>query len=230
LTLNSTTKVHFSVEGTPTKSGTLIIKQIMYIPAFIEYGLGQLLYTARGRDAKLFHKGPAFANFPEPTLTIESPDVGPSCSNLSIIHTQFGEERFPELRWSAASPEIKEYILISEDPDAPLPTPITHGLYYAIPATITGVTAKDIEPASELGFLKGGFKYSKNRRGNVYNGPRPPYGHGPHRYWFTLIGLKEPVDSKKLGVWPTKEELELHIQDKVAGWGSWVGVYERKWE
>jgi phosphatidylethanolamine-binding protein (PEBP) family uncharacterized protein len=202
----------------------------MSIPAFIEYGLGQLLYRARGRDAKLFQKGPAFANFPEPTITIESPEVGPSGSSMSINHAAFGEGRFPELRWSAASPEIKEYILISEDPDAPLPTPIMHGLYYGIPATLTGVAAKDFEPASEPGFLKGGFMYCKTRRGNAYIAPRPIMGHGPHRYWFTLIGLKEPVDSKKLGVWPTKEALKLDIQDKVAGWGSWVGVVERKWE
>jgi phosphatidylethanolamine-binding protein (PEBP) family uncharacterized protein len=158
--------------------------------------------------------------------------VGPSGSHLSVHHTQLGEEHFPELRWSAASPEIKEYVLIVEDPDAPLPNPITHGLYYSIPATVNGVTAGDFEPAkgaTEQNVLKGGFKHGKNRRGNHYIGPRPLLGHGPHRYWFVLVGLQQPVDPKALSAVATKEELAREIEGKVVGWGSWVGVFERKW-
>lgn len=36
---------------------------------YIIYGLAKLLYNLRGRDAKLFIKGPAFADFPNPAST-----------------------------------------------------------------------------------------------------------------------------------------------------------------
>ncbi|KAA8900252.1 phosphatidylethanolamine-binding protein [Sphaerosporella brunnea] len=201
-----------------------------YVPSFVEYGLGRLFRNFRGRDDKLIQRGSAFANCPEPSLTLECPEVGPSGSSLSVKHTAFGEQLFPTLRWPAVTPNIKEYLLIVEDPDAPLPNPITHGLFYSIPATATGVTAQDIElvkGSAVPNLLKGGFKYSPNR-GHIYRGPRPPRGHGPHRYWFTLIGMNEALDVKKLSPLAKKEELLVAIQGKVVGWGSWIGVFENE--
>jgi phosphatidylethanolamine-binding protein (PEBP) family uncharacterized protein len=130
---------------------------------------------------------------------------------------------------------VQEYILIVEDPDAPLPTPITHGLYYSIPSTVTGVNNGDFRTAEDSSststyHLTGGFKYGQNRGGKIYLGPRPLLGHGPHRYFFQLIALKEKVDAGNLSTVANKEELALEIQGKVIGWGVWIGVYERRWE
>lgn len=55
-------------------------------------------------------------------------------------------------------------------------------------------------------------------------------GHGPHRYFYQLVALKEAVDVEKLGGKVTKDGLGAAIVGKVAGWGQWIGVYERKWE
>ena len=56
-------------------------------------------------------------------------------------------------------------------------------------------------------------------------------GHGPHRYFYQLAALKEPVDVGKLGGGKvTKDGLGADIVGKVVGWGEWVGVYKRKWE
>lgn len=38
-------------------------------------------------------------------------------------------------------------MLIVEDPDAPLPTPIAHGVYYAIPADTLSVDARSFDRA-----------------------------------------------------------------------------------
>lgn len=78
--------------------------------------------------------------------------------------------------------------------------------------------------------LKGGFKYGKNRRGNIYIPCKPLLGHGAHRYFFTLVALREPIDNTKLSEVATIEEVAKAIEDKIVGWGEWIGVYERKWE
>lgn len=197
---------------------------------YIEYGLSRLLANAKGRDAKLFTKGTAFAQHPRSSIPLECPGVGPSRSPLPEDLSADGAGDFPLLRWPAATPEIKEYLLLSEDPDAPLPSPIVHGLYYAIPPTATGVSADDFLEAAEPYTLKGGFRYGKNRRGNVYMPPRPLVGHGPHRYFFTLVALTQPLESSGLSALPTIEEVATAIEGKVFGWGEWVGLYERKWE
>jgi phosphatidylethanolamine-binding protein (PEBP) family uncharacterized protein len=197
---------------------------------YIEYGLSRIFASAKGRDARLFTKGPAFAQHPTSTISISCPEVGQTGSNLHVELSAEGAGRFPTIHWPGASPETKEYLLISEDPDAPLPNPIIHGIYYGIPSTATGVSNIDFEEAAEPYALKGGFKHGKNRRGNVYIPPRPLLGHGPHRYFFTLIALNERVDSSKLSTLPTAEEMAGAIEGKVVGWGEWIGVYERKWQ
>lgn len=197
---------------------------------YIEYGLSRLLSNAKGRDARLFTKGPAFSQCPSPTITIECPEVGPSGSQLHVDLSAEGAGRFPSLQWPPASPETREYLLISEDPDAPRPRPIVHGIYYGIPPTATGVTGADFAQATKPYSLRGGFRYGRNRRGNVYIPPKPLLGHGPHRYFFTLVALRQPIDAAALGDAPTIEEVARGIEGKVVGWGEWVGVYERKWE
>lgn len=122
----------------------------------------------------------------------------------------------------------------------PLPGPIArrmfHGLFYAIPPTTVGVSAGDLEPLprprehGKGGKVRGGFRYTSNMRGVAYVGPKPVLGHGPHRYFYQLVALKEPLD---LGRWggaaPSKAQLAREIEGKVVGWGVWVGVFERKW-
>ncbi|KAJ6115938.1 hypothetical protein N7523_006355 [Penicillium sp. IBT 18751x] len=197
---------------------------------YIEYGLSRIFASAKGRDARLFTKGPAFALHPTATIALSCPDVGMSGSQLPKELSAEGAGHFPTLQWPKASAETKQYLLISEDPDAPLPSPIIHGIYYGIPSSMIGVSHVDFEKAEEPYTLKGGFKYGKNRRGSVYIPPRPLLGHGPHRYFFTLIALNEAVDASKLSEMPTAEEMATAINGKVLGWGEWYGVYEREWK
>ena len=210
----------------------------MGILEYIEYGLSWLFINFKGRDAKLFTKGPAFTDFPSPTIELTSPDCGPSGSSLKPEYTQLGTERFPELKWpapsSSSSAEVKEYILLCEDADVPFPAPVYHSLFYSIPAHATGVTASDVELVQggegKEKVLRGGFKFVKNLMGKHYVGPKPLLGHGPHRYFYELVALREPVDVDGLGGKVTKDRLASAIVGKVVGWGVWVGAFERKWE
>ena len=145
-------------------------------------------------------------------------------------YTQLGRERFPQLKWTPGplGAQIKEYLIICEDPDAPLPTPITHGLYWAIPGEATEFGGDAIKKDGDVKGIAG-YKVGKNRKGTVYLGPRPVLGHGEHRYMFDVVGLNEKLDASKLSEIATKEELSKAIEGKVVGWGRWMGTFERKW-
>jgi phosphatidylethanolamine-binding protein (PEBP) family uncharacterized protein len=98
--------------------------------AIIEVTLAYLFQNAKGRDNKLFFRGPAFADFKEPTISLASPDCGETDATLAKEYTADGGGRIPTLEWKAPediAPRVREWLLVSEDPDAPLPTPIAHG-------------------------------------------------------------------------------------------------------
>ena len=206
----------------------------MAISDYIIYTLGRLLINQKGHDKSLFFKNPVFTSMPEPTFTITSPDCGPSNSHMGLEYTGYGKDQFPELTWEKPSPDVAEYVLIVEDADAPLlPTPITHGLFYAIPGDKTRITHADFDVHEVKGkekHLKGGFRLGKNIIGSVYGGPKPPIGHGEHRYFYTLVALKEPLDTSNMSPLATKKEITEAIQGKIIGWGLWIGLFERKWE
>ena len=210
---------------------------VQTILKYIEYAIGRVLASRRGYDAAIFVKTPPFAAFPSPTLDLTSPDCGPSESVMSNEYSMFGGGLIPSFSWAAGGPDVKEYILISEDVDAPLGHPNVHGIYCFIPASTTGVTPADFEEIEGEGkgngavrMLKSGWRVGKNRRGWVYIPPRPIMGHGPHRYFWELVALKEKLDPEVVSEVPTKEELAKLVEGKVVGWGQWVGVFTRNWE
>ena len=205
----------------------------MAILDYVETILAWVFAKQKGRHAKLFVKGPAFVDFPEPTFVVDSPDCGQSGSYMKPEYTQIGDSRFPELTWSTLSVEVKEYIIVVEDPDAPFPMPATHALFYSIPSQTERIVPSDIElipGREEAKVLRGEFKYGKNLRGTIYSGPRPLLNHGSHDYYYQIIALKEPMDTTKMSAIPTKSEMAAEVVGKVLGWGAWVGAFERKWK
>ncbi|KAB8269260.1 hypothetical protein BDV30DRAFT_229958 [Aspergillus minisclerotigenes] len=139
---------------------------------------------------------------------------------------------FPELSWTPPPKvQVKEYILISEDIDPPIPRfVVMHGLFYAIPPTITGVLPDDTEQDrnTKHHITRSGWRYIPNLRGSSYIGPAPPLGHGVHRYIFTIVALSEPLRfdrSQRV----SKRHIAKAMVGKVAGWGQWVGHFERPW-
>ncbi|MCJ1476585.1 hypothetical protein MMC13_005251 [Lambiella insularis] len=210
-----------------------------FLASAIESTLGYLLQSVRGHDEKLFCKAAPFSSHPEPTLTVMSPysDHGPTGSPLHSRFSLFGGNEFPPLEWTLpddlkASGKVKEYILACEDPDAPFPQPILHGLYHGIPGDKTATSNVDFEPVNPgEPVLKGGFKLGRNRRGTIWSGPRPVMGHGPHRYFFQVVALGEVLGLEKGKAKDglvTKDELLEKMEGKVLGWGMYVGTFESK--
>ncbi|KAK8166361.1 phosphatidylethanolamine-binding protein [Phyllosticta citrichinensis] len=201
---------------------------------YIEYGLSRLLFRFRSHDFQLFTESPAFKDLPGPTFDVDCPECGPSGSIMKINHTQLGQGAHPHLTWTK-SPflDVKEYLLVVEDADAPLPKPICHALFYSIAAHRTEIKAEDIEPVdveAKDKRLKNGFRWVPNLRGKHYGAPKSLLGHGPHRYFYQLVALREALAVDSLGPDPTRETVAEATNGKVAGWGVWMGVFERNWE
>ncbi|KAF3040066.1 hypothetical protein E8E12_004268 [Didymella heteroderae] len=200
----------------------------------IEYLLGRLLYRRRAYDFDLFHNCAAFSEHPRPSIPITSPDCGSTGARLAHEYSKFGSGRFPQLEWKASDipPSTKELLLLCEDPDAPLGHSNVHGIYASIPPQVTSFGPKDIELVDKVdgvSKIASSYRVGKNRRDVVYVAPRPPLGHGPHRYLFELVALSEKLDPSKISAVPEKREIEKAIEQKVVGWGLWESTYENVW-
>jgi Raf kinase inhibitor-like YbhB/YbcL family protein len=128
-------------------------------------------------------------------------------------HTCEGEDISPPLSWSDPPEGTRSLALVVDDPDAPGGT-FTHWL------------AWDIDPAAgELGEGQPAPSEGRNDFGQIgYRGPCPPPGHGPHRYFFRLYALGEP-----LGVEPgaDKTEVERALDGRSPATAELMGTYER---
>jgi phosphatidylethanolamine-binding protein (PEBP) family uncharacterized protein len=126
----------------------------------IESACGKLLTSQRGRDAKLLTRLLPSTKSTGPSITVISSTLGAFIARLGREHTLLGQNLFPKLSWSLAptidAREIKSYLLIVEDAEAPLPSPVVHGLYYDIPANRTAVGACDFEVPNDGGFSVAG--------------------------------------------------------------------------
>jgi len=206
----------------------------------IEDLLGWLLSNKRAHDAGLLTRHATISPTPQ-SITVTCAAIGPSGSKMPAEYASSeigGANKIPSLSWSVPEDvrsKVKEWVLVSEDPDAPMAEPIVHGIYFGIPAGKTSFTPEDFEvtEGSVEMKLKGGFWYGKNRRGTVYIAPRPIARHGVHRYFFEVFGVGEGVDwegvRREAGQGVVDKSAVLRaVEGKVVGWGEWVGTYERK--
>ena len=200
----------------------------------MENFVGHLLSWVRKHDSKLFTRGEAFKKYPEPNMRVACVALQDGSNELLVQHTPMGQNQFPNITWVAptsatgelVSP-VMEYLVIVEDPDAPLPQPVVHGIYYGIPGSKTCITARDLQQISATkNELAGGFRYGANRARNVWSGPKPMLGHGVHRYMFQVIALRSRLEGQ-LRAFSNKARFEIAVRDRVVGWGMWVGTFER---
>jgi len=130
-------------------------------------------------------------------------------------YTGEGEDVSPPLAWDAVPDGTKEFALICDDPDAPLPEPWVHWVVYRIPPDVRSLPEGDIGDAVE----------GRNSWGRIgYGGPMPPPGHGVHHYHFRLYALDAPLHLKP---GTTKEDLLAAMAGHVLAEAEVVGTYRR---
>lgn len=137
-------------------------------------------------------------------------------------YTQDGENISPPLAWTNLPQSARELAIICEDPDAPKDSPFIHWVLYGIDADLHALPEAmkhdDISPLSQV--LQG-----KNSYGEVgYQGPKPPMGHGWHRYYFRLFALDEKLN---LETELTADELLEKIRNHVIAEAETMGKYLR---
>jgi Raf kinase inhibitor-like YbhB/YbcL family protein len=134
-------------------------------------------------------------------------------------HTGDGADVSPPLAWGGAPAGTKAFVLICDDPDAPVGTwvhwvlydlpPDTRALPEGVPAakTVPGGAAQGVNDFRKLG----------------YGGPAPPPGK-PHRYFFKLYAVKAPT-----GLEPgaTKQQVLKAIEGRVLAQAELMGTYSR---
>jgi len=189
----------------------------------VERGFAHLTKSDLGHDDKLFTRHTQFSSI-EPSVQVTS-SLGPKGTFLPPEFTQDGENRFPPIGWTNPE-ETKEVVFVVEDPDAPKSTPVVHGLLYGIHPELQELDSSII--TSDKDDLKAnGIKLGQNYKNSTWAGPYPPEGHGPHRYFFQVISLSEPLSRLEDSGASYHDIIDAIESDKILGWGEWIGVYER---
>lgn len=138
-------------------------------------------------------------------------------------YTGEGDDVSPPLQWTGAPDETQEFAILCEDPDAPQKTPFVHWLIYGIDSTT--LSLPEAIPADQELSTPVHAAQGMNSFGRIgYNGPLPPVGHGPHRYFFRIYAL-----NKKLGLKPgiDKDTFLKAAQNHIVAEAELVGTYER---
>jgi Raf kinase inhibitor-like YbhB/YbcL family protein len=136
-------------------------------------------------------------------------------------HSAYHDNISPPLHWSAV-PEAKAWALVVEDPDAPQEEPFIHWMIWNIRGETTALgegVANDPRLVSPQDAVQG-----RNGHGGYgWFGPRPPAGHGVHRYYFQLFALSGPLD---MGPDTSLKELRNALKAVTLAKGEMMATYE----
>ncbi|PZF94928.1 YbhB/YbcL family Raf kinase inhibitor-like protein [Micromonospora deserti] len=121
----------------------------------------------------------------------------------------------PPLEWSGVPDGTTELVLIVEDPDAGR-VPFLHWLVTGIGAGSAGVP--------EGGVPLGGREWPNGFGTTGWGGPQPPRGDDPHRYFFRLYAVDQPLELPDA---PQADDVHRALVDKEFASGTMVGTYAR---
>jgi Raf kinase inhibitor-like YbhB/YbcL family protein len=177
--------------------------------------LGKLLKPFKGHDRHLAYNrvDPVAA-----TITLTSP----AFSEGHPIPRRYagegvGDNVSPPLCVSGVPHGTQDLLLVIQDPDAPLPRPLTH-LIARVMVAAHEIPEGALNAGQAVGFGKASFGW----RG--YMGPRPIPGHGPHRYVFQIFAANRSLNIGPDG--SLDDYLEV-MKDRLVARGRLTGTFER---
>jgi Raf kinase inhibitor-like YbhB/YbcL family protein len=130
-----------------------------------------------------------------------------------------GEDLSPPLHWTVPPAATKSFVIIADDPDAPVGTWV-HWVIYDIPLDLRGLT--EGIPAND--HLPHGAMQGLNDFKRIgYGGPCPPPGK-PHRYYFKLYALDAVLNLKPRA---TKGQVLATCKGHVLAEASLMGRFGR---
>ena len=135
-------------------------------------------------------------------------------------YTCDGDDMSPPMEWNAAPEDVRSFVLLCDDPDAPGGT-WHHWAAYDIPADLTSLSEGAAQRAGQREFNQAVNDFERIG----YGGPCPPRRHGLHHYHFRLLALS--VDHLKTGKNPSCADIEREARKHVLAEATLTGVYER---
>lgn len=133
-------------------------------------------------------------------------------------YTGEGANIAPPLQWHNPPDGTKSFVLICDDPDAPMGTWV-HWVVYDIPASISKLP-EGTPPEKKL--TNSGKQGTNDFHKIGYGGPCPP--SGTHRYFFKLYALDSFTD---LDPGATKEQLFRVMRGHILAEAHLMGKYNR---
>jgi para-nitrobenzyl esterase len=117
-------------------------------------------------------------------LTVATPGWS-NGGDIAFDYTQYRDNKFPGLKWSAGPSGTRSYTIIMQDVDSGRPMPFLHWTMYDIPAGVTQLPA-----GMQPGDKPAGSSYGPNYKGaaQAYLGPRTPPGP-KHHYYLQVFAL-----------------------------------------
>jgi len=188
----------------------------------VRHAIGAALSPVRAGDEKIASRQPGTGAAPH-TLKVTSDSFLPN-QPIPDKFSQQGANISPTLSWSGATAGTREFVLICEDPDAPMPRPFVHWILHRLPASITSLP-EGVPTEQKLTALAGAVQGQNGAKTRGWTGPKPPVGHGVHHYHFQLFAVDTQLS---LGPDATLDELVKAMRGRVLAEGEIVGTYERK--
>jgi Raf kinase inhibitor-like YbhB/YbcL family protein len=138
---------------------------------------------------------------------------------VPVTYTGDGVDKSPPLAWTDAPSDTKAFVLICDDPDAPVGNWV-HWVLYDILAS-TNALPECVPPKENV--LTSAKQGRNDFRKIGYGGPAPPPGK-PHRYIFTLYAV-----DRETGLAPgaTREQVLKAIKGHVLATAKLMGLYSR---
>lgn len=141
-------------------------------------------------------------------------------STIPKQYTCDGTDISPRISWDGVPAGTSSFVLIMDDPDAPVGT-FNHWILYDIPSE----TRELPEGMSKEPALPGGAKQGVTSfRRTGYGGPCPPKGPA-HRYFFSLYALDIP--NLGISTSASKEDVENRMKGHIIGKTATMGKYGR---
>lgn len=171
--------------------------------------------------------GPQRAEISSSFIELPAPEAGfilisPAFTDGDPIPAEYtcdGEDISPPLAWGEPPEGTQSYVLIVDDPDAPLGM-WTHWIVYRIPGVVRSLSP-DLRTNTQIDDIL--LYFGKNSWGKQdYGGPCPPSGE--HRYIFQLYALDIMPD---LPVKAKKTDLLAVMDGHVLGYAKLIGTYEK---
>jgi Raf kinase inhibitor-like YbhB/YbcL family protein len=140
---------------------------------------------------------------------------------LEDRYSAYHDNVSPPLRWTAV-PDAKAWAVIVEDPDAPQAHPFIHWMIWNIPGEARGLP-EGLPNTAALVTPQGAIQGRNGQHGLGYFGPRPPVGHGLHRYYFQVFALDDTMD---MGPETPLADLLNALKARTLASGEMVATYE----